>query len=193
VLAEGEKLSSSPLRAYLMSYEPHKVRWMFPGELRQPRSIRFDGATAGACVRPARPHALAPAALPAATQPAASADVAESAPDRSAQAPKPKLRHLFPTGGSTSHPRCVKSARRDLCGGGVHRHRLRPGPGRRRQGPGARSPTKSKLAALFDEAEEDLLAYMSFPKGASGRNSLHRSLGTPQWREQAPHRGDPSQ
>ena len=30
---------------------------------------------------------------------------------------------------------------------------------------------------------------MSVRKGALGQNSLHRSLGTPQWRGQAPHRG----
>ena len=32
ILAEGEELSSNPLRAFSMGYEPHKLRWVLPGE-----------------------------------------------------------------------------------------------------------------------------------------------------------------
>ena len=73
-------------------------------------------------------------------------------------------------------PRALHAQRARPCrqerparGVGVHRHRLRPGRRRRRQGavaPGrGPGPLKlPKLAALLDEAEEDVLAYMTFPK-----------------------------
>ena len=50
---------------------------------------------------------------------------------------------------------------------------LRPGGRRRRRPSGVRSPTSSgpRLAVLMDEAEHDVLAYMTFPK--EHRQKLH--------------------
>jgi transposase-like protein len=42
-------------------------------------------------------------------------------------------------------------------------------------------PRVSKLAALMDNAEADVLAYLDFP-------AQHQSAGTPQWRDQASQR-----
>ena len=50
-------------------------------------------------------------------------------------------------------------------------------------------PKLPKLAALLDEAEEDVLAYMSLPQGAPGQDPLDQPAGTRQRRDQAPHRG----
>ena len=117
MLAEGEKLSTSPLRAYLMSYEPHKVRWMFLGELRQPGSIRFlDGATGGPVCGLQDDIAFAPAALPAARQPAASADVAESAPGSQCAGPQTEVAAPLPDWRFDVTPEVRWKRTRDLCG-----------------------------------------------------------------------------
>ena len=46
---------------------------------------------------------------------------------------------------------------------------------------------RPRLAELMDETEADVLAYMSFPKDHRLR-STPQSVGTPQRRDQAPHR-----
>ena len=68
--------------------------------------------------------------------------------------------------------------------------RTTPRPPRRN---GAASPTSSgprspKLAALMDEAEADVLAYMTFPAAAPGQAALDQPARAPQRRDQAPHR-----
>jgi len=45
-----------------------------------------------------------------------------------------------------------------------------------------------KLAALLDEAEVDVLAFMDFPQGALGQDLLDQSDRTTERRDQAPHR-----
>ena len=61
-----------------------------------------------------------------------------------------------------------------------------------RRSSGARSPTSSgprwpKLAVLMDEAEHDVLAYMTFPQGAPPEIALHKPDRTAPCRGQAPH------
>ena len=46
-----------------------------------------------------------------------------------------------------------------------------------------------KLAVLTDEAEPDVLAYMSFPKDHRPKLPFNQPAGAPQRRDQAPHRG----
>ena len=50
-------------------------------------------------------------------------------------------------------------------------------------------PKVPKLAALMDEAEPDVLAYMSFPAQHRAKLHSHQSARAPQRRDQAPHRG----
>ena len=50
-------------------------------------------------------------------------------------------------------------------------------------------PKVPKLAALMDEAEPDVLAYMTFPPAAPGEAALHQPARAAQRRDQAPHRG----
>ncbi len=50
-------------------------------------------------------------------------------------------------------------------------------------------PKVPKLATLMDDAEADVLAFMSFPKDHRPKIHQHQSAGTPQRRDQAPHRG----
>ena len=50
-------------------------------------------------------------------------------------------------------------------------------------------PKVPKLAALMDEAETDVLAYMTFPAAAPRQAALDQSDRAPQRRDQAPHRG----
>ena len=50
-------------------------------------------------------------------------------------------------------------------------------------------PKVPKLAALMDEAETDVLAYMTFPTAAPGQAALDQPDRAPQRRDQAPHRG----
>jgi transposase-like protein len=45
-------------------------------------------------------------------------------------------------------------------------------------------PRVPKLAALLDAAEEDVLAYMTFPEGAPGKAAQHEPHRTPQRRDQ---------
>ena len=44
-----------------------------------------------------------------------------------------------------------------------------------------------KLAALMDTADDDVLAFMSYPKGAPGQDPQHKPAGTAQRRDQAAH------
>ena len=50
-------------------------------------------------------------------------------------------------------------------------------------------PKVPKLAALMDEAEADVLAYMSFPPQHRAKLHSHQPARAPQRRDQAPHRG----
>ncbi len=50
-------------------------------------------------------------------------------------------------------------------------------------------PKVPKLAALMDEAEPDVLAYMTFPPAAPGEAALHQPPRAGERRDQAPHRG----
>jgi len=45
-----------------------------------------------------------------------------------------------------------------------------------------------KLGELMDEAEDDVLAHMSFPKDQLDPDPLDQPAGAPQWRDQAAHR-----
>ena len=49
-------------------------------------------------------------------------------------------------------------------------------------------PKVPKLAALMDEAEADVLAFMTFPKDHRTENPFHKSARAPQRRDQAAHR-----
>jgi transposase-like protein len=49
-------------------------------------------------------------------------------------------------------------------------------------------PKLPKLATLMDDAEPDVLAYMTFPRSTAPSCTV-RSHRAPQWRDQAPHRG----
>ena len=78
---------------------------------------------------------------------------------------------------------------------GLHRHRLRPG---RRRGGAARSGARSPISCApscqssqrcIDEAETDVLAYMSFPSSTPDQAALDESDRAAQRRNQAPHRG----
>ena len=77
---------------------------------------------------------------------------------------------------------------------GLHRHRLRPGRCRcrpRRNGaasPISSAPSSPKLAALMDEAEADVLAYMNFPAQHRTKLHSHQPARAAQRRDQAPHR-----
>ena len=50
-------------------------------------------------------------------------------------------------------------------------------------------PKVPKLAALMDEAEPDVLAYMTFPTQHRAKLHSHQPARAPQRRDQAPHRG----
>ena len=50
-------------------------------------------------------------------------------------------------------------------------------------------PKVPKLAALMDEAEADVLAYMTFPKEHRAKLHSHQPARAAQRRDQAPHRG----
>ena len=50
-------------------------------------------------------------------------------------------------------------------------------------------PKLPKLAAFMDEAETDVLAYMTFPPAAPRQAALDQPDRAPQRRDQAPHRG----
>ncbi|MGX9148116.1 transposase [Mesorhizobium sp. 128a] len=63
-----------------------------------------------------------------------------------------------------------KSGRRVVS---AFRHRLRAGDARSRQCPVARRPKVPKLAAIPDDAEPDVLAYITLPEGAPGQASQH--------------------
>ncbi len=77
------------------------------------------------------------------------------------------------------HEECAGPRRQDPAPGGLglRRHGLRPGRRGRRQGPTIRQvadqlrPRVPKLAAFMDQAESDVLAYMTFPK--EHRTKLH--------------------
>ncbi len=49
-------------------------------------------------------------------------------------------------------------------------------------------PKVPKLASLMDNAEQDVLAYMTFPKQHWAKTSFDKPDRTTQWRDQAPHR-----
>ena len=49
-------------------------------------------------------------------------------------------------------------------------------------------PKLPKLAAFMDEAETDVLAYMSFPPGSPDQAAFHQPARTTERRDQAPHR-----
>ena len=88
---------------------------------------------------------------------------------------------------SCAMPWPTSASKQRADGGGRHPHRLRAGDARKPHEPsGAPSPiacvsASRKLAELMDEAEDDVLAYMAFPKSTGARshstNPLERLNG----------------
>jgi transposase-like protein len=76
---------------------------------------------------------------------------------------------------------------------GLHRHRLcqdtpEAASQQWRSVADQMRPKLPKLATLMDDAEPDVLAYMTFP-GASRQVAQHQPHRAPQWRDQAQDRG----